>query len=249
MTSQTPVSLAAGVVVDDVGEECVVFLPHTQQVLRVSGELAASLRGIRDGHRGQQASSELSHLIDLGVVTTSAGMTRRSVVRGVAVVAGAGVVALSMPGVAAAASEPGFLLSPTIRISGLGISIGGPDISSQVLQFFSLVFDGGPSDEPGGVPIELTGIPDGTPAILTLEGGRVIDGFAFNDAIKNFEGPADLESRAIPAAEIWDNGGVNDLTHELRFVVEGVTYVFFFTLFAQGSILREPLPVRSQPPL
>lgn len=247
MTSHIPVSLAAGVVVDDVGEECVVYLPHTQQVLRLSGELATSLRGIRDGHGGHTKSSELSRLIDLGVVTTSAGMTRRSVVRGVAVAAGAGVVALSMPSVAAASSGQGFLLSPTIRISGLSLFLIGPDIDNMIVQFLGLVFDGGPSD--GFDPIEVTGIPNGTPAILTLGGGRVIVGFAFNDATKNFESPGDMEDRAIPASEARDTVGGIDLTHELRFVVEGVTYVFFFTLFAADPMFREPFPVRSQPPL
>ena len=98
--------LADGVVIEHVGEDLMVMVPDASQMYRFTGDARDVVINVQaqlptpSEHQG--LTDELVHL---GVLT-SAHPNRRSVLRGIGIGAGAGILALSMPGVAAASSSP-----------------------------------------------------------------------------------------------------------------------------------------------
>jgi hypothetical protein len=99
------VSLAKGVVVEEVGSDVVVMVPESIEALRLSGDAADVVRAIQLGSTVSPGAL-VSDLFRLGVVD-SAGVSRRGLLRAGAIGAGAGIVVLSMPGVATASSGNG----------------------------------------------------------------------------------------------------------------------------------------------
>ena len=106
MVAQFSVSvLSPEVLVEDVGDDCLVYVPGTESVVTLSGDTANALRQIQSGLAVDPTSPSVSELIRLGIVQASSPMSRRNVIRAGLIGAGAGVAALSLPSVAAASSD------------------------------------------------------------------------------------------------------------------------------------------------
>jgi hypothetical protein len=96
------VSLAPGVVVEEVGNGVLVMVPGSQDVLSLTGPSADVVRSVQSGVSVAEDSA-VAELAGLGVVEVS-GVSRRGLIKAGAIGAGAGIAVLAMPGVAAAAS-------------------------------------------------------------------------------------------------------------------------------------------------
>jgi hypothetical protein len=96
-------------VVEFVGSEALVVASDGAAAYRLSPELTAVVRKVQAGKPVDSRSAEVAELLDLGVIQSSpAGVSRRSVVTGTAATIGGAVIALSIPGVAAASSGGGM---------------------------------------------------------------------------------------------------------------------------------------------
>jgi hypothetical protein len=102
--SERFVSLAAGVVVEHVGDDVLVMVPDTTTVYTLSGDQAHLITRIVAGEKIPQTDAT-KELLQLGVLTPNSGVSRRGVLTAGAL--GAGIVMLAMPSVAVASSEPG----------------------------------------------------------------------------------------------------------------------------------------------
>jgi hypothetical protein len=95
------VVLGSGVEV--VGEDVLVLPSGGPGVIRLSGASAQTFLAIQAGQQIDPSSSAVRELLAAGVVR-SAGVSRRRLIRGGAIGAGAGIAMLAMPSVAAASS-------------------------------------------------------------------------------------------------------------------------------------------------
>lgn len=96
--------LASGVVVEDVGNDVLVFLPGSSEILRLSGEPAEFLRSVVAGRAPDSVDSGVvPRLIELDVLSSPA-ISRRHFVGASAVTVGAGFSVMALPQAAAAAS-------------------------------------------------------------------------------------------------------------------------------------------------
>lgn len=98
------VTFCPGVVLEKAGNELLVKAPGSIDVMMLSGEAAAIVRRVEAG-QAVAWSADVAELMRRGVLAESPGLSRRGFIRAGAVGAGAGIVVLSMPGVAQAASE------------------------------------------------------------------------------------------------------------------------------------------------
>lgn len=104
MDSSQDVTLADGVLIEQLGAECVVFVPGSTDVLTLTGEMATAVVRLRAGEPVSASDAGVAELVDLGVVSAPTRLTRRRVLTAGAVGVGAGVAALAMPSVAGASS-------------------------------------------------------------------------------------------------------------------------------------------------
>ena len=102
---KSSMSIAPGVIVEKVGDDVVVMVPESTEVIRLSGDTAQLVRAIHDG-LPVVPSEAVYELIDRGILVSHTGMSRRGLITAGAIGAGAGVAALAMPSVAAASSDP-----------------------------------------------------------------------------------------------------------------------------------------------
>ncbi|WP_158665529.1 hypothetical protein [Pontimonas salivibrio] len=88
-----------------VGEEVFATVPGQVDVIRLSGNYARTVRNL-DAMHSQDVNSEVLHELErLGVIEpVKEGLSRRSLVKGGAVLAGAGIATLALPSIAAASS-------------------------------------------------------------------------------------------------------------------------------------------------
>lgn len=105
MPAKNRISLAPSHVIEKVGEDVVVLIPESKEVLKLSGELAnlvytASISGSVEVPEGVDPSE----LVDRGIIVLDSHPTRRALLKVGAVGAGASLVALGLPSVAAASS-------------------------------------------------------------------------------------------------------------------------------------------------
>jgi hypothetical protein len=102
------VSLAAGVVVERVGDDLMVIVPGHTDVVKLSGASAAVLLDVQAGTPVSSNDTVVEELVDLGIVSAP-GLSRRGLIKVGAIGAGAaGIAVLAMPGVAAASSVVTF---------------------------------------------------------------------------------------------------------------------------------------------
>lgn len=91
---------------EDVGEDALVMVPGSSEVIRLQGETADLVRQISSAKSAELGNSEaVTQLIKLGVLSRQ-GISRRGLVKAGAIGAGAGVAVLAMPVAAVASSEP-----------------------------------------------------------------------------------------------------------------------------------------------
>ena len=162
--------MAPKVVIEFVGDEALVLAPGLTEAYRLKPELARVVRAVQLGDVVPEKSSEVSQLVDLGILErVESGMSRRSVLTGAATAAGGAAIALAMPGVAAASSEPNssddgdpFTINGTYTPDGttfgggtgtqtfkISTSDAEDDLSGEVLQI-QPGNQGGPLSETGG---------------------------------------------------------------------------------------------------
>lgn len=96
--------LAQGVVVEDVGNDLIVMVPGSTEVLSVSGVAATVVRKIQSGET-VPVTAVTDELAKAGVLESST-LSRRGLIKAGAIGAGAGIAVLAMPTVAAASSGP-----------------------------------------------------------------------------------------------------------------------------------------------
>jgi hypothetical protein len=102
--SKSSMSIAPGVIVEMVGNDVVVMVPESAEVIRLSGDAAHTIRAIHAGDVSVLPSHIVDELLEGGILISQAGMSRRGVLTAGALGAGAGIAALTMPSVAAASS-------------------------------------------------------------------------------------------------------------------------------------------------
>jgi len=103
---KSSMSIAPGVIVEMVGDDVVVMVPGSTEVIRLSGDSAHTIRAIHAGDVSVLPSHTVTELMERGILISRAGMSRRGVLKAGAIGAGAGIAVLTMPSVAAA-SSPG----------------------------------------------------------------------------------------------------------------------------------------------
>ena len=96
-------SLATGVVIERVGDDLVALIPEAK-VVTLTGQAADVVGRVMAGEDVEPSNEAVVALVDAGVLTAPAGLTRRKVMQLGAVATGVGVATLALPSVAAAAS-------------------------------------------------------------------------------------------------------------------------------------------------
>ena len=98
------VSLVEGVIVESLGEELIVLVPGSMEIVRLDGDPANLLRRIMNGEPPSSSDSDSMSLLGQFGLLKSSAVSRRSVLRAGAVATGAGIALLSFPSAAAASS-------------------------------------------------------------------------------------------------------------------------------------------------
>jgi hypothetical protein len=106
-------SIAPGVVIEHVGDDVLVVIPGSSDVMRISGDQATALRIIESGNESGLSRKAVEGLVKVGVVVNRGEVTRRSLVKAGAIGAGAGIAVMALPS-AAAASSMGPPLRPQL---------------------------------------------------------------------------------------------------------------------------------------
>jgi hypothetical protein len=96
--------VAQGVVVEEMGNELVVMVPGSTQVLSLTGAAAETVRKSRSGEI-VLVNAVTDELASAGVLESSA-FSRRALIKAGAIGAGAGIAVLALPAAAAASSGP-----------------------------------------------------------------------------------------------------------------------------------------------
>jgi hypothetical protein len=96
--------LVEGVVLEQVGDDLLVVVPGSLETVRLTGDVANTLRAIHSGVAVDCVGSDINDLIKLGVVADRSTVSRRGLIRAGAVGVGAGIAVLAMPSAAAASS-------------------------------------------------------------------------------------------------------------------------------------------------
>jgi hypothetical protein len=97
--------LVEGVVLEQVGDDLLVAVPGSLETLRLTGDVANTLRALHSGVAVDCVGSDINDLIKLGVVADRSTVSRRGLIRAGAVGVGAGIAVLAMPSAAAASSR------------------------------------------------------------------------------------------------------------------------------------------------
>jgi hypothetical protein len=105
MTSNQ-LSIAPGVIIERIGDDVLVIVPRSTDVMRLSDDAARTIRAIQAGHAPVLPTATVTELVERGVLVSEAGMSRRGLIKAGAIGAGAGIAVLAMPSVAAASSGP-----------------------------------------------------------------------------------------------------------------------------------------------
>lgn len=98
------VTLAPGVVLEELGREVMVLVPGSSKALTLSGDAAEIVRSVEFGE-SVQSNRVVQELLNLGVLEDS-GVSRRTLVRASAIGAGAAIAVMVMPAVSYADSAP-----------------------------------------------------------------------------------------------------------------------------------------------
>lgn len=149
------VRLSPGVVIESIGDDCLVMLPGESTVVTLSGDESRQALAIRDGEEVRLNDLAVQTLIRLGVVSEAPNLTRRHLVKAGALGASVGVTLLAMPTVAMASSED-TLLGLTFRRTGT--RDGDPKIDVRVPMGDGFVRPSG-DPEPLGAKVGPANIP------------------------------------------------------------------------------------------
>jgi hypothetical protein len=117
--------IASGVVMEQVGDDLLVFTPKYREAVKLSGSIADTLLAIQAGNPVDESSASVSDLTELGIIEAG-GLSRRGLITAGAVGAGAGIAMLSMPA-AVAASSP----APSQGSSGSGVQVSSATYEQQ----------------------------------------------------------------------------------------------------------------------
>ena len=181
-------TLAPGAVIEPVGNDVMVMIPGNTDILRISGPAADTLRTIVAGQPIDPTTPTVLELANQGIISPS-GMSRRGLIRAGAIGTGAGIAALTMPSVAAAASGENTVLGRwTTTLSGSEYT------GRQIVRFTAFGFDF-PNDlgdgffataSPSGgatPPGPLVGLPTGFSPAATIG----TDIFTNQDGVRGYQ--------------------------------------------------------------
>jgi len=101
--SKSSMSIAPGVIVENIGDDVVVMVPGSTEVIRLSGDGAQLVRALRDGHPVVPTQT-VTELVNRGILVSPTGMSRRGLIKAGAIGAGAGITVMAMPNAAVASS-------------------------------------------------------------------------------------------------------------------------------------------------
>jgi len=96
-------AIASGVIIENVGDDLLVFTPSSTEAVRLTGAFADTVVAIQAGKSVDTSSQTVSDLVGLGIIE-AAGLSRRGLITAGALGAGAGIALLSMPAAAASSS-------------------------------------------------------------------------------------------------------------------------------------------------
>ena len=99
------VRLSPGVVIESIGDDCLVMLPGKSTVVTLSGDECKQALAIREGEEVSLNNPAVQTLVRLGVVSAAPHLTRRHLITAGALGAGVGVTLLAMPTAAMASSR------------------------------------------------------------------------------------------------------------------------------------------------
>lgn len=97
-------SINPGVIVEPLGDDLMVVVPGSKEVVCLSGRPAEIVLDLQAGKNIDPSDPAVSDLAGLGIVSTP-GLSRRGMIKASAVGIGAGIAVMAMPGVAAASSS------------------------------------------------------------------------------------------------------------------------------------------------
>lgn len=103
--SQT-VTIADGVLIEEVGDDLMVMLPRRTEVVTLSGDIAHVVRELSAGNPVHPSQTELSQLRGFGILSPPATLSRRGVIVAGITGLGVGIAVQAMPSVALASSSP-----------------------------------------------------------------------------------------------------------------------------------------------
>lgn len=205
----TGLTLAPGVLIEELGSETLIVVPGSPDALVLSGDAAHTLRQICAGRPVESANPSVSHLIQLGIVQAPSGISRRGVLHAGLVGVGAGIVALTMPTVAAASSHVEEPTSGGFAVKYVNYSGGSVTVTQ-----FDLGMERDGSDDTDG-----WGLTDGQTGQVTLSNGDTYT-VTFDESQPWFESDAGL---AIDGTDFFD------ITHTLVFSNGSETFTVEFT--------------------
>jgi len=210
-------AITPGVIVERVGDDLMVIVPGTTDVVSLSGRPAEVLLDVQAGREVDPSDPALKSLNDLGIVT-SPGMSRRGLITAGALGAGAGVVMLSMP--AAAAAESRLVKPPSSTApSDDDASSGGP-IRFRIDNISTL---GGSTQgwtitiiEDVNDPNTPTSVPNGTAGTYTTETGIEV-ALTYDSSLQFGWVSASGQGKDADGPDFWYG--------ELTFSIDDIDYV------------------------
>jgi hypothetical protein len=215
----TEVVLSPGVIVEHVGGELLVVVPGHTDVVKLTGGVAKVLEDIRAGKPVDLSHPAVSHLLELGIVSTP-GVSRRGLIKAGAIGAGAGIAVLTMPGVAAAASSENAVIDVDLY---LGYNLPTVFQFGVVLPGFDDNANYRPADtaSPGDIVVDV----QSSSITLSVEGllSGVSAEFVSNGIVEDIH-DGSLSEDGLLFDFSYNHSGQSVSLAEIVFTVEGVTY-------------------------
>jgi len=220
------------VVCEQVGNDVLVLDSENSAVVTLTGDSAAVVRRLLTGESVSESDSGVDELLTEGVLVSesSSGVSRRSLVMSGAAVGVGGVLALSLPAAASAASSPGLLTPVFTTMAGqtyISDEVDGnsqPDLGGtnpgRLYQFAGFEFEAVRFDNRGEFP-----------AGTVLQWSFSSSGGQFRD----FTEDAGTYS--------WDNGGVNLDIPEANLII-GQNFLKVFIRAAADGLLSDAVEVQ-----
>jgi hypothetical protein len=202
--------LAPGVTIEHVGDEFLVLLPGSTEILRLSGDAAAAVRKIHQGKYGAIPPEVANFLVARGVFARQDSISRRGVIKAGAIGVVSGAAVLTFPAVAAAASSDSNSDPYEMTLQG---NYGSTNGVSFILDF-GTPFERNPGGIDPGVTVD-SAVFTNSGALADITG---IDGISFGTLSSS---EWDIRVQRTAHSSFSD---ANTSKFELTFTFNGTTY-------------------------